>query len=115
MAVFSGHTQSQRFYLNYLSINLIYPCIIYGVPTVTGKRWLSTSAESTPSEFRGPNAYQLLEVSETSSFAEIKASFHKLAKETHPDVAKYDSNSSDSKHFVQILAAYEVNLFPPFN
>lgn len=118
MAFFSGHTPSQLLYLNYHSINLIspqsakpaYPYPIYSVPTVTvGKRWLSASAESTPSEFQGPNAYQLLGVSETSSFAEIKASFHKLAKETHPDVAKCDSiSSAASKQFIQILAAYEV-------
>lgn len=118
MAFFSGHTPSQLLYLNYHSINLIspqsakpaYPYPIYSVPTVTvGKRWLSASAESTPSEFQGPNAYQLLGVSETSSFAEIKASFHKLAKETHPDVAKCDSiSSAASKQFIQILAAYEI-------
>ncbi|CAI0461528.1 unnamed protein product [Linum tenue] len=61
-------------------------------------------------EFPGENAYCILGVSETSSFAEIKASFRKLAKETHPDRA--ESNTTDSKassqRFIQILAAYEI-------
>lgn len=46
---------------------------------------------------------------ETSSFEEIKASFRKLAKETHPDlVSSSDSDPGDSKRFVDILAAYEI-------
>lgn len=89
-----------------------YHVLIYAYPlTFTGYRWLSTSTESTPPEFRGPNAYDLLGVSETSSLAEIKASFHKLAKETHPDLADSHSDSSASTRFVQILAAYEVIYF----
>lgn len=54
------------------------------------------------------NAYELLGVSETSSFAEIKASFRKLAKETHPDLAESRNDSAESRRFVQILAAYEI-------
>lgn len=68
------------------------------------KRQLSTASESTQPELVGENAYDLLGVSETSSFAEIKSSFRKLAKETHPDLAK----SHNSHRFVQILAAYEI-------
>ncbi|KAL6993819.1 hypothetical protein U1Q18_011932 [Sarracenia purpurea var. burkii] len=72
-------------------------------------RWLNTSTESTPTDLAGKNAYDLLGVSETSSFAEIKASFRKLAKETHPDLASQAPNHSSASHrFVQILAAYEV-------
>ncbi|KAL5988157.1 hypothetical protein ACLOJK_035920 [Asimina triloba] len=60
------------------------------------------------------NAYDVLGIPETSSFAEIKASFRKLAKETHPDVVvapsggSSSSDASASRRFVQILAAYEV-------
>ncbi|KAL5706888.1 hypothetical protein ACHQM5_024997 [Ranunculus cassubicifolius] len=57
-------------------------------------------------DFAGKNAYDVLGVSETSSFTEIKASFHKLAKLTHPDSTCNHSNSS--QHFVQILAAYQI-------
>ncbi|THG12215.1 uncharacterized protein LOC114277068 [Camellia sinensis] len=79
--------------------------------TTTANRWWwfsTTGTESTPSELAGKNAYDLLGVSETSSFAEIKASFRRLAKETHPDLVKSLDHSSDSHRFVQILAAYEI-------
>ncbi|KAG9440211.1 hypothetical protein H6P81_020376 [Aristolochia fimbriata] len=61
-------------------------------------------------EFKGQSAYEVLGVSETSSFAEIKASFRKLAKETHPDTAQACSEDSAvaSHRFIQILAAYEI-------
>ncbi|CAH9138500.1 unnamed protein product [Cuscuta epithymum] len=80
--------------------------------TCTIKRRLSSDA---PSEFTGPNAYEILGVSETSSFSEIKSSFRKLAKETHPDLAQSQPDSSASKRFIEILAAYEVRfwLFEP--
>ncbi|KAF4375104.1 hypothetical protein CsatB_024213 [Cannabis sativa] len=71
-------------------------------------QWFSGGAESARSEFSNQNAYELLGVSETSSFAEIKASFRKLAKETHPDLAESTNDSDASKRFVQILAAYEI-------
>ncbi|KAL5556840.1 hypothetical protein UlMin_039076 [Ulmus minor] len=71
-------------------------------------QWFSSSTDSAWSEFSVKNAYELLGVSETSSFAEIKASFRKLAKETHPDVAESKSDSTASQQFVQILAAYEI-------
>lgn len=77
-------------------------------PNRSRNQWLSTGAESNPSELAGKNAYELLGVSETSSFAEIKASFRKLAKETHPDLAQTHNHSSASDQFVRILAAYEV-------
>ncbi|KAM7516469.1 hypothetical protein LguiA_006052 [Lonicera macranthoides] len=70
------------------------------------KRWFSAS--TTEPQFAGKNAYDLLGVSETSSFADIKSSFRKLAKETHPDLAQSPSDSSASQRFVQILAAYEI-------
>ncbi|PRQ48137.1 putative DnaJ domain-containing protein [Rosa chinensis] len=74
-----------------------------------GTRWFSAStAESTRTEFTEENAYELLGVSETSSFAEIKASFHKLAKQTHPDLVQSGNDSDVSRRFVQILAAYEI-------
>ena len=68
----------------------------------------SSASESAWAEFPVENAYELLRVSETSSFAEIKASFRKLAKETHPDLAESSNDSAASRRFVQILAAYEV-------
>lgn len=52
------------------------------------------------------NAYDVLGVSEWSSFSEIKSSFRKLAKQTHPDLSPDDPDVS--QQFVQILAAYEV-------
>jgi len=70
----------------------------------------ATSSESVWTDFHVENAYELLEVSQTSSFDEIKASFRKLAKETHPDVAQSRNDSTASKRFVQILAAYEVRV-----
>ncbi|KAM3709190.1 hypothetical protein ACB098_02G155100 [Castanea mollissima] len=71
-------------------------------------RWFSGGTESAGTEFPGNNAYDLLGVSQTSSFAEIKASFHKLAKETHPDLAESKNDFSASQRFVEILAAYEI-------
>ncbi|KAF5958817.1 hypothetical protein HYC85_006042 [Camellia sinensis] len=79
--------------------------------TTAASRWWwfsTTGTESIPSELAGKNAYDLLGVSETSSFAEIKASFRRLAKETHPDLTQSLDHSSDSHRFVQILAAYEL-------
>ncbi|KAB2036810.1 hypothetical protein ES319_D03G028300v1 [Gossypium barbadense] len=73
-------------------------------------QWFSTGAGSaTQTEFPGENAYDILGVAETSSFAEIKASFRKLAKETHPDLADSKNDSSASSNsFIRILAAYEI-------
>ncbi|KAK4262372.1 hypothetical protein QN277_027940 [Acacia crassicarpa] len=68
----------------------------------------SSKSESAWTDFPVENAYELLGVSQTSSFAEIKASFRRLAKETHPDLADSISDSSASGRFVQILAAYEI-------
>ena len=71
-------------------------------------RWFGSGTESAGTEFPRDNAYDILGVSQTSSFAEIKASFHKLAKETHPDLAELKNDFSASQRFVEILAAYEV-------
>ncbi|WVZ11940.1 hypothetical protein V8G54_016470 [Vigna mungo] len=71
------------------------------------EHYFSSTSESAWTDFPVENAYELLGVSETSSFTEIKASFRKLAKETHPDLAESSSDSSASRRFVQILAAYE--------
>lgn len=81
---------------------------MYLCPGRTTNRWLSTTTDSAPSQFSDKNAYDLLGVSETSSFAEIKASFRKLAKQTHPDLAQLPNHSSASQRFIQILAAYEI-------
>ncbi|KAJ9670539.1 hypothetical protein PVL29_026832 [Vitis rotundifolia] len=66
-------------------------------------QWFSSSTE-----FGGENAYDLLGVSESSLFDEIKASFRKLAKETHPDLAHSNKDSTGSQRFIQILEAYEI-------
>uniref|UniRef100_A0A1J3FQW7 Chaperone protein DnaJ n=1 Tax=Noccaea caerulescens TaxID=107243 RepID=A0A1J3FQW7_NOCCA len=71
-------------------------------------RLLSGEAESNRAEFPVENAYDILSVSKTSSIAEIKASFRRLAKETHPDLVDSKKDSSTSIRFVQILAAYEI-------
>ncbi|KAG0496066.1 hypothetical protein HPP92_000757 [Vanilla planifolia] len=54
------------------------------------------------------NAYEVLGVSKRSSFEEIKASFQKLAKETHPDVSTSPDEGAVYQRFLQILAAYEI-------
>lgn len=82
-------------------------CHNFLYPSCTTNRRLSSS-ESITTEFPVENAYDILGVAETSSFAEIKASFRKLAKETHPDLVHSENDSSASKHFVRILAAYEI-------
>ncbi|KAF5738245.1 hypothetical protein HS088_TW13G01141 [Tripterygium wilfordii] len=71
-------------------------------------RWFGSGPESTRIEFPVQNAYELLGVPENSSFAEIKASFRRLAKETHPDLSDSKNDSTASQRFVQILAAYEI-------
>ncbi|KAK1439026.1 hypothetical protein QVD17_04841 [Tagetes erecta] len=68
-------------------------------------RSVSTNAE--PPELSGNNAYDLLGLSQSCSFSEIKASFRKLAKQTHPDLSHQFSNPNPNR-FLQILAAYEI-------
>lgn len=80
----------------------------YGFVPSQSTRLLSGEAESNRNEFPVENAYVILNVSETSSIAEIKASFRRLAKETHPDLIESKKDPSNSIRFVQILAAYEV-------
>ncbi|CAE6154283.1 unnamed protein product [Arabidopsis arenosa] len=80
----------------------------YGFVPSQSTRLLSGEAESNRNEFPVENAYVILNVSETSSIAEIKASFRRLAKETHPDLIKSKNDPSNSIRFVQILAAYEI-------
>ncbi|XP_060191486.1 uncharacterized protein LOC132621291 isoform X2 [Lycium barbarum] len=87
---------------NHMTISQLSKCYPGFIIT---NRWLSTETESIKSEFTGPNAYEVLGVSERSTFAEIKDSFRKLAKETHPDLAH---STQTSKRFVEILAAYEI-------
>ncbi|KAI4327381.1 hypothetical protein L6164_019850 [Bauhinia variegata] len=67
-----------------------------------------TTSESAGTKFPKENAYEILGVSRSSSFSEIKACFRKLAKETHPDLADSRDDSSACRRFVQILAAYEI-------
>ncbi|KAL0343531.1 UNVERIFIED_CONTAM: Chaperone protein DnaJ [Sesamum angustifolium] len=102
-AQFSSHV-----YGSTLASSPVFLLFLY--PTFCDKRLLSTSAEWTaPPEFAGMNAYDILGVSRASSFAEIKAAFRKLAKETHPDLAHSQNHSSHaSSKFIQILAAYEI-------
>ncbi|XP_057501544.1 uncharacterized protein LOC130785398 isoform X1 [Actinidia eriantha] len=114
MAFVAGRTslvslcRRRRRVLSVTATNPVYCHLLYLNHSCSAKRWLSTGTESTPSEFAGQNAYDLLGISETSSFAQIKASFRKLAKETHPDLAQSPNHSSASHRFVQILAAYEI-------
>ncbi|KAI7751779.1 hypothetical protein M8C21_012746, partial [Ambrosia artemisiifolia] len=92
-SLFQTHHNINNNFLSYLSRN----------------RPLSTSTESVePPELSGKNAYDLLGLTESCSFAEIKASFRKLAKETHPDLSQSPGGLSDSNRFVQILAAYQI-------
>ncbi|KAJ3669839.1 hypothetical protein LUZ60_010163 [Juncus effusus] len=91
---------------------------------INSKRNLSTGHNHNSSDwesFRTKSAYEVLGVSQSSSFSEIKSSFRKLAKETHPDMATnsdcYNNNGDDvvgnrnsdsNNRFLQILAAYEI-------
>lgn len=68
------------------------------------RRGFSPAVMDGGEEFSGKSAYEVLGVSESCSGAEIKASFRRLAKETHPDVLA----SPDDSTFLEILAAYEV-------
>ncbi|KAI3665666.1 hypothetical protein L6452_44296 [Arctium lappa] len=81
----------------------------HNITGFSNNRPMSTSAESVePPELSGRNAYDLLGVSESCTFAEIKASFRKLAKETHPDISQSADGFYNSNRFVQIHAAYEI-------
>uniref|UniRef100_A0ACD5WAM1 Uncharacterized protein n=1 Tax=Avena sativa TaxID=4498 RepID=A0ACD5WAM1_AVESA len=73
------------------------------LPLPLASRCRPASTAARDDEGAASNAYDVLGVGETSSPAEIKASFHRLAKETHPDVAA----TAGSRRFLQILAAYE--------
>ncbi|XP_004289486.1 PREDICTED: uncharacterized protein LOC101295761 isoform X1 [Fragaria vesca subsp. vesca] len=99
-SLFLRRSQIQPFPRRYL--------LLFYHRTTDTRRFSTSSAESTQTEFTEENAYELLGVSETSSFADIKASFHKLAKQTHPDLVHSDHDSDASRRFVQILAAYEI-------
>uniref|UniRef100_A0A7N0T5F0 J domain-containing protein n=1 Tax=Kalanchoe fedtschenkoi TaxID=63787 RepID=A0A7N0T5F0_KALFE len=78
----------------------------FALPSCGVRRRFSTG--SLGNEFGGINAYDLLQIPETSSFEDVKASFRKLAKETHPDVAGAKTGAAASQRFVEILAAYEI-------
>lgn len=93
--------------LNHQSRVLSHHCVLSFHPSCFKAQRLDLSTEASGAEFGRGNAYELLGVSATSSFEEIKASFRKLAKETHPDLAE-SKDSSASQRFIQILAAYEV-------
>ncbi|TVU44926.1 hypothetical protein EJB05_04389 [Eragrostis curvula] len=73
------------------------------IPSLALRCRPASTAAPVDGELAGKSAYEVLGVGETSSYAEIKASFHRLAKETHPDVA-----STAGSQFLQILAAYEI-------
>ncbi|OMP01833.1 hypothetical protein COLO4_11531 [Corchorus olitorius] len=112
MALFSGLLYRYR-KICYVSIQLnpysYSLCSSFLHPSFR-TQWFNTGAGSTAqAEFPVENAYDILGVAETSSFSEIKASFRRLAKETHPDLAESrDDSSASSQHFVRILAAYEI-------
>jgi len=74
------------------------------LPPIAWRGRSASTAAPADKELAGKSADEVLGVRETSSNAEIKASFHRLAKETHPDVAA----AAGSRRFLQILAAYEV-------
>ncbi|PAN44891.1 hypothetical protein PAHAL_9G077900 [Panicum hallii] len=74
------------------------------LPPIAWRGRSASTAAPADEELSGKSAYEVLGVGETSSNAEIKASFHRLAKETHPDVAA----AAGSRRFLQILAAYEI-------
>ncbi|CAD6342641.1 unnamed protein product [Miscanthus lutarioriparius] len=74
------------------------------IPPLTWRSRPASTSAPADDELAGKSAYEVLGVGETSSSAEIKASFHRLAKETHPDVAA----AAGSRRFLQILAAYEI-------
>nr|CAB3493127.1 unnamed protein product [Digitaria exilis] len=74
------------------------------LPPIAWRGRSASTAAPADDELAGKSAYEVLGVGETSSNAEIKASFHRLAKETHPDVAA----AACSRRFLQILAAYEI-------
>lgn len=93
--------------LNHQSGIIRHQCLLSLQPSCSKAQWQGLSTDASRRDFGGGNAYELLGVSEASSFAEIKASFRKLAKETHPDLAE-PKDSSASQRFIQILAAYEV-------
>ncbi|WOK91655.1 hypothetical protein Cni_G00346 [Canna indica] len=81
--------------------------------SIGGRRLLSTAGAggSRDWEYSGDrSAYEVLGITESSSADEIKASFRKLAKETHPDVISSASPdyAAASQRFLQILAAYEI-------
>ncbi|RZC66393.1 hypothetical protein C5167_010089 [Papaver somniferum] len=88
--------------------NPVFRVIIISNSDSRRKRWFSTGSDGGNNNFAGENAYEILMVSENSSFDEIKASFRKLAKETHPDLVGGSSDPASSQRFVQILAAYEI-------
>nr|CAB3498104.1 unnamed protein product [Digitaria exilis] len=57
------------------------------LPPIAWRGRSASTVAPADDELAGKSAYEVLGVGETSSNAEIKASFHRLAKETHPDVA----------------------------
>ncbi|XP_047319754.1 uncharacterized protein LOC124923819 [Impatiens glandulifera] len=97
-----------RRYLSFTELSSHRKDTAFSLLSRVGNRCLSSSNVSAHNQIAGQNAYEILKVSQTSSFAEIKASFRKLAKETHPDLVQSQDDSSASQRFVQILAAYEI-------
>ena len=50
--------------------------------------------------------YQILGLSKNATASEIKKAYHKIARTTHPDVAKNDAKAADT--FKKASAAYEI-------
>ncbi|KAL5702894.1 hypothetical protein ACHQM5_028056 [Ranunculus cassubicifolius] len=51
--------------------------------------------------------YELLGISESGSFSEIKQAYKHLARKYHPDVSPPDRTEEYTKRFIQVQEAYE--------
>ncbi|XP_042492366.1 chaperone protein dnaJ 20, chloroplastic-like [Macadamia integrifolia] len=53
------------------------------------------------------NFYELLGISESGSFSEIKQAYKQLARKYHPDVSPPERIEENTKRFIQVQEAYE--------
>ncbi|XP_010246711.1 PREDICTED: chaperone protein dnaJ 20, chloroplastic-like isoform X2 [Nelumbo nucifera] len=59
-------------------------------------------------ENSGMSFYELLGISESGTFSEIKQAYKQLARKYHPDVSPPDRIDEYTRRFIQIQEAYEV-------